>query len=79
MNRRHFLSTAAIAPMLASASESQSRSANDRIQIAVIGFGNRGGSDAAVACRVPGVTVVSVADLYSGRREHAREVFGNGI
>ncbi len=80
MNRRHFLSAAAAAPMLAAASQSPSRiSANDRIQIAVIGFGNRGGSDASVACRVPGVAVVAVADLYSGRREHAREVFGNEV
>ena len=83
MNRRHFLSAAAVAPMMAAASPSSSSSgrlsANDRIQIAVIGFGNRGNSDTEVALRVPGVAVVAVADLYSGRREHARELFGNGV
>ncbi len=80
MNRRHFLSTAAVAPMAAAAAQSQSKiSANDHIQIGLIGFGNRAGSDSEMALRVPGVTVVAVADLYSGRREHAREVFGNSV
>jgi len=77
LTRRHFLTTAVAAPL--AAAQQPRVSPNDTIQIASIGLGNRGTSDAHVACKVPGVRMVAVADLYSGRRQRAREVFGDGL
>ncbi|MFN7995014.1 MAG: Gfo/Idh/MocA family oxidoreductase [Bryobacteraceae bacterium] len=54
-------------------------SANDRIQLGVIGLGGRGTADTHKALGVPGVTLVAVSDLYSGRRTRAREVFGKDV
>jgi predicted dehydrogenase len=80
LTRRHFLSTAAAGPLAGAALQGQARfSPNDQVQIGSIGLGNRGLSDAQVAAKVPGVKMVAVADLYTGRRERAREVFGNGM
>ncbi len=76
--RRQFLSAAAAAP-LASAAAQNSASANDRIQLGVIGLGGRGTADTHMALGVPGVALVAVADLYSGRRARAREVFGKDV
>ena len=68
--RRQFLGAAVAAP-LARAANQNSRSANDRIQLGVIGIGGRGTADTHVAIGVPGVALVAVADLYSGRRIRA--------
>lgn len=57
----------------------QTVSANDRIQIALIGAGGQGTSDTGVALRVPGVEIVAVADLYDGRLDRAKEVWGKDI
>jgi predicted dehydrogenase len=54
-------------------------SPNDRIQVALIGAGQRGQGDAATALLLPGVRLVAVADCYTGRLLHCREKFGNGI
>lgn len=54
-------------------------SANDKIQIATIGVGGMGFGDTNTALRVPGVELVAVADLYDGRLQRAKEVWGNQI
>jgi predicted dehydrogenase len=51
-------------------------SANDHIQIALIGAGGQGQGDTKVAVQVPGVKCVAVADCYNGRLEHAKEIWG---
>ncbi len=55
------------------------RPANDQIQIALIGAGGQGSYDTRTAIEVPGVKLVAVADCYSGRRDHAKEVWGNDL
>ncbi len=50
--------------------------ANDNIQIALIGAGGMGQGDARYATSLPGVKLVAACDLYKGRLEHCREVWG---
>jgi FlaA1/EpsC-like NDP-sugar epimerase len=54
-------------------------SPNDTIRIAVIGFGIQGHGDVRTALKVPGVELVAACDLYTGRLEHAKELYGNNI
>ena len=54
-------------------------SANDHIQIALIGAGGQGQGDTKVAVEVPGVKLVAVADCYDGRLEHSKELWGGDI
>ena len=52
------------------------QSANDQIQLAVIGAGGMGLADVDTALQVPGVKLVAAADCYDGRLERARELHG---
>ncbi len=54
-------------------------SANDRVQVAVIGLGGMGTGDAHSSLAVPGVKLVAVSDVYQGRLIRAKEVFGDQI
>jgi len=54
-------------------------SANDNIQIAVIGAGGMGLADANTAITVPGVKLVAACDLYDGRLTDAKKIYGNDI
>ncbi|MEO7044963.1 MAG: Gfo/Idh/MocA family oxidoreductase, partial [Ferruginibacter sp.] len=54
-------------------------SSNDKINIAVIGMGIMGTNNANTALKVPGVKLVAVCDLYTGRLERAKEVYGKDI
>jgi len=54
-------------------------SANDHIQIALIGAGGQGQGDTKTALQVPGVKLVAVADCYDGRLEHSKELWGNDV
>jgi predicted dehydrogenase len=54
-------------------------SANDRIQIALIGAGGMGMGDTRYALTIPGVALVAVADIYDGRLTRSRELWGNQI
>jgi len=79
--RRHFLQATAAAGMLAPALAAQEHkhSANDRVQVAVIGLGGMGTGDAHSSTAVPGVELVAVSDIYQGRLDHAKEVFGKDV
>ena len=54
-------------------------SVNDYINLALIGAGGRGQDDTHSAVQVPGVKLVAVADLYEGRRQHCKEVWGKDV
>ena len=54
-------------------------SANDKIRIATIGMGIMGFNDTRAALTCPGVELVGVCDLYQGRLQRAKEVYGNNI
>jgi predicted dehydrogenase len=81
MQRRSFLAGATTAPLAAAASGANDTtfSANDHIQIAVIGVGGMGSGDARTALTVPGNKLVAVSDVYDGRLIRAREVWGDGL
>jgi len=48
-------------------------SANDQINIALIGAGGQGSADTDVAMQIPGVKLVAVCDLYDGRLADAKK------
>jgi predicted dehydrogenase len=54
-------------------------SANDHIQIALIGAGGQGMGDTRSAVQVPGVKLVAVADCYNGRLERSKEIWGDDV
>jgi predicted dehydrogenase len=87
LDRRNFLQSslkgaalAAVAthlePLIAQSDAQAPRSANDNIQLALIGAGIQGQSDTKYALQVPGVKLVAVADCYDGRLAHAKELWG---
>ncbi len=53
--------------------------ANDKIRVGVIGFGVQGHFDLATALKVPGVELAGICDLYTGRLENAKELYGNDL
>lgn len=52
---------------------------NDQVNLAVIGSGIQGIYDTNSAIRVPGVKLVAAADLYAGRLDRAKELWGKDI
>ena len=54
-------------------------SSNDKVRLAVIGFGIQGHGDLATALKVPGVELAGVCDLYAGRLGNAKEMYGDQI
>ncbi|HYK55819.1 MAG TPA: Gfo/Idh/MocA family oxidoreductase, partial [Flavisolibacter sp.] len=54
-------------------------SSNDKIRLGVIGMGIMGFNDVTTALKVPGVELAAACDLYSGRLERAKEVYGNDL
>jgi len=54
-------------------------SSNDKVRLAVIGFGIQGHGDLATALKVPGVELAGVCDLYAGRLQNAKELYGDQI
>ncbi len=49
--------------------------ANDQINVAVIGMGIMGFNNSETTVQVPGVKLVAACDLYTGRLDHAKEVY----
>jgi len=94
-SRRSFLKKAALgttflvgAPAILSSKEAQKKllkrkkqkfSKNDQIQIAVIGAGGMGVADSKTATSVPGTKLIAACDLYDGRLEEAKELWGKDI
>jgi predicted dehydrogenase len=74
-SRRHFLKSTAAAGLVAA----QKVTANDRLQIALIGAGGMGSGDTRYQLAFPGVALVAVCDVYDGRLAHAKEVWGNHL
>ena len=52
---------------------------NDKIRLAVIGTGIQGHNDLEAALKVPGVELAGACDLYIGRLERMKELYGNGL
>ncbi|MGH9611993.1 MAG: Gfo/Idh/MocA family protein, partial [Bryobacteraceae bacterium] len=82
--RRHFLSAATAAgltaPLLAQAqSPARKRSANDLIQIAIIGAGGQGMTDVRASLSTGGSKLVAASDIYQGRLTRSKELWGAGV
>jgi predicted dehydrogenase len=81
--RRHFLQTTTAVglglPALAAAADDKKTSANDNVQIALIGAGGMGSGDVETALKVKGVKMVAACDIYDGRRERAKEQWGSDL
>ena len=58
---------------------SKSFAANDHLNLALIGTGIQGIYDTTTALQVPGVKLVAACDLYAGRLDRARELWGKDI
>ena len=54
-------------------------SANDQINLALIGSGIQGIYDTTTALGVDGIKLVAACDLYTGRLDRAKELWGNDI
>lgn len=54
-------------------------SVNDQINLGLIGSGIQGIYDTSTALKVPGVKLVAVCDLYTGRLDRAKELWGDDI
>ena len=54
-------------------------SANDKINIALIGAGGMGTQDVITALKVPNIKIVAVCDLYEGRLKDAKTKWGNDL
>ena len=54
-------------------------SSADTIRLGVIGFGIQGHFDLQTALKVPGVQLAGICDLYIGRLDNAKELYGNDL
>ena len=87
LDRRIFLKSAGLATAhglvrpihLLAETGARQISANDHIQLALIGAGIQGQGDTRTAVQVPGVKLVAAADCYDGRLTHVKEVFGQDV
>jgi predicted dehydrogenase len=54
-------------------------SSNDAVRIAVIGAGIMGNANVETALKIPGVEIVGACDLYTGRLERMKELYGANL
>lgn len=54
-------------------------SANEKVRIAVIGAGIMGQNNAQIASQIEGVEITAACDLYTGRLERMKELYGKDI
>lgn len=54
-------------------------STGDKIRLGVIGFGVQGHIDLTTALKVPGVELAGICDLYTGRLQNAKELYGDQL
>lgn len=54
-------------------------SANDKIQVALIGAGGMGLANANTSIEIPGVKLIAVCDLYDDRLSNSKRIYGNDI
>src|SRR5690606_23666285 len=52
---------------------------NDTINVGMIGMGIMGFNNAQVTSKIPGVKIIAACDLYSGRLEHTKEIYGKDV
>jgi predicted dehydrogenase len=57
----------------------KNRGPNDNVNVAVIGMGIMGFNNAQTTVQIPGVKLVAACDLYTGRLDHAKEVYGKDL
>src|SRR4051795_3459435 len=54
-------------------------SPNDKVRLGVIGYGVQGHYDLQEMLKVPGVELAGICDLYTGRLENAKEMYGKDL
>ncbi|MEJ0105512.1 MAG: Gfo/Idh/MocA family oxidoreductase [Bacteroidota bacterium] len=54
-------------------------SVGDKIRLGVIGYGVQGHFDLQTALKVPGVELAGICDLYTGRLDNAKELYGKDL
>ena len=54
-------------------------SSNDTIRVACIGFGIMGLNNVRTIKKIPGIELAAVCDLYKGRLQRAKELYGNDL
>ena len=73
--RREFLKQAAVgAAALAAYPPAEVLGANDRVRVGMIGVGGRGEELLKQVLEVPNVQLVAIADVYSRRRDRAKQI-----
>jgi predicted homoserine dehydrogenase-like protein len=75
--RREFLGQAGVGLAWAALPTARALGANDRIRIGLIGAGDRGMEDLKTALKQPNIECVAIADIYSRRRDMAKQVVPN--
>ena len=78
MQRRQFIQKASGTALVSAAAFSRILGANDRLNVALIGCGERGRLDADLLRQVPGVSIVAVCDVYQAHAAAAKTWSGTG-
>lgn len=88
-NRRQFIKTFTAVPLVSGISSCRTQkielpqtnveAPNDEINVAAIGMGIMGFSNCRTAITIPGVKLKAACDLYTGRLERTKEVFGSDV